>query len=268
MSKNLAISTRTILELNRDLENEVQERTKKLEIANEQLKEAMEVKTRFTSMVSHELRTPLTAIKEGISIVLDGSAGEINDEQRDFLGTAKRNVDRLLRLINEVLDFVKLEAGKMEFRLSESDINKAIKEVVETQKLVAQQKGLYMKAELAENLPIIKFDYDKIIQVLTNLTNNALKFSEKGGITVSSVLEGGYIKVSVIDTGPGIKEDDLPKVFKEFQQVGDEKYWKPGGTGLGLVICKEIIMNHNGKIWVESKYGEGTKFIFILPVIS
>lgn len=232
----------------------------------EKLKEAMNIKSKFTSMVSHELRTPLTAIKEGIGIVLDGSTGPLNDDQKDFLDTAKRNVDRLHRLINEVLDFAKMESGKMEYKMLENDLNAAIKEIVEVQKTVAQGKGLYLRTELDSNLGKIKFDHDKVIQVLTNLTNNALKFTEQGGITITSAKDGQFIKVAVKDTGEGIKEEDLPKIFQEFQQVGTDKYRKPGSTGLGLAISKEIIEAHNGKIWIESKRGTGTEFIFILPI--
>lgn len=244
------------------LAQEVTERKR----AQEKLKEAMEIKSKFTSMVSHELRTPLTAIKEGIGIVLDGSAGEINEDQLDFLDTAKRNVDRLHRLINEILDFAKLESGKVEFKMEENSINGAIKEVIEVQKPVAEGKGLYLKTELASDVGEIKFDYDKIIQVLTNLTNNALKFVEKGGITVGSAQGDRVIRVTVKDTGIGIKEEDIPQVFQDFQQVGVDKFRKPGSTGLGLAICREIVEAHGGKIWVESKYGVGTDFIFTLPM--
>jgi signal transduction histidine kinase len=228
-------------------------------------KEALKIKTKFISMVSHELRTPLMVIKEGIGIVLDGSAGEISADQKLFLETAKRNVDRLHRLINEVLDFAKFKSGKMEFKIVENDINATIKEVADAQEIVAQGKGLYLRTELAPDLGKIEFDCDKTIQVLTNLINNALKFTAQGGITITSAKDGHFVRVAVKDTGEGIKEEDIHKVFQEFQQVGAEKYGKSGGTGLGLAISKEIIEAHNGKIWVDSKYGVGTEFIFTLP---
>lgn len=240
---------------------EVEERKK----VEEQLKEVMAIKSKFTSVVSHELRTPLTAIKEGIGIVLDGSAGEINEDQRDFLDTAKRNVDRLHRLINDILDFTKLESGRMEFRMKENDINQVIKDVVEVQKTPAEAKGLYLKMEPFPEMRKVTFDYDRIVQVITNLVNNAIKFTEKGGITIRSLREDQWIRVEVKDTGMGIKEEDIPKLFASFQQVGESTYHRTDSTGLGLAICKEIIEAHQGRILVESVYGEGSSFIFTLP---
>ncbi len=237
--------------------------------AEEKMKEAVRVKSDFLSMVSHELRTPLTAIKEGIGIVLDKSAGEINTDQEDFLATAKRNVDRLHRLINQVLDFSKLEARKAEFVMEERDINQIIKEIVKMQQPVAKDKGLYFKLDLGNNLDKILFDVDKINQVLTNLTNNALKHTDKGGITVSSKKDkdGKFIRIGIKDTGEGIKEEELSKLFQQFQQIG-KKFRKSGSTGLGLVISKEIVIGHKGKIWVESQHSVGSEFIFTLPVVK
>ena len=238
-------------------------------LAEEKMKEGIKIKTEFISVVSHELRTPLLAIKEGIAIVLDGLVGEINSEQKDFLETAGRNVDRLHRLINEVLDFSKLESRKAKFRMRENDINQAIKEIVKAQELVGKEKGLYIKLYLSDDIGKIKFDLDKINQVVTNLMNNAIKYTQKGGITVRSIRDEQEkaIKVSVKDTGEGIKEGDVTKLFHEFQQLGEDNYKKPGSTGLGLAICREIVEGHRGKIWVESKYGIGSEFIFTIPIM-
>ncbi|MBD3426520.1 MAG: PAS domain S-box protein [Candidatus Omnitrophica bacterium] len=234
--------------------------------AEKALLENIRLKSNFTSMVSHELRTPLTAIKEGIGIVLDGSAGDINDEQEDFLETAKRNVDRLGRLINDVLDFTKLQSGKMAMNISEGSIEPVVKDVVKMQKPVADEKGLYLKAKVSPGLPSLQFDQDRITQVIMNFVNNALKFTEEGGITVAAYKKGTDVCVSVEDTGPGIKEEDMSKVFREFSQVEDAKTRKSGGTGLGLAISREIIERHGGDIWVESIYGKGSQFKFTLPV--
>ncbi len=233
----------------------------------EVLKEFTDMKSKFLSTVSHELRTPLTAIREGIGIILDGSTGQINEDQESFLDTAKRNVDRLYRLINEVLDFAKLESGKMEFNVEKNNIKKIIAEVVDMQKTVTEKKGLYLNVELEENLEEIYFDSDKIIQVLTNLINNAIKFTDEGGITVKATknIEDESVLVSIKDSGSGIKEEDIIKLFVEFQQVGADAGKKTGSTGLGLAICKKIVNRHKGKIWVESQYGNGTEFLFTLP---
>jgi signal transduction histidine kinase len=248
--------------LNSELQREVINRTK----AEARVKEAAETKSRFTSMVSHELRTPLTAIKEGINIVLDGSAGDVNEEQKDFLSTAKRNVDRLSRLINDVLDFQKLEAGKLQFNLAENDLNEVAREVHQTMEPVVREKNLALLLDLDENMPKLVFDRDRITQVITNLLNNAMKFTEQGSITIATTIRGNIATLNVIDTGIGIKQEDLPKLFQSFEQVGKDR--KTGGTGLGLAISKEIIAQHKGRIWVESEFGKGTTFGFLLPVVE
>ncbi|MDD4900191.1 MAG: PAS domain S-box protein [Candidatus Omnitrophica bacterium] len=242
--------------------NDVTERKK----AQDKIKEAAEIKSKFTSMVSHELRTPLTAIKEGISLVVDGSTGPLNSEQKDFLGIVKRNVDRLGRLINEVLDFQKLEAGKLEFIMQLNQVNEVAREVFRTMEPLAKNKGLELVIETDENLPKIEFDKDRITQVLTNIVNNSFKFTEKGGIKISTARQNENILVCVKDTGMGIKEEDFSKLFHSFEQLAKEKERKPGGTGLGLAISKAIIERHEGKIWAESEFGKGTTFCFTLPI--
>ena len=228
--------------------------------------ETMKVKSDFTSTVSHELRTPLTAIKEGIAIVLDGTAGVINAEQKDFLSLAKRNVDRLARLINDVLDFQKLDAHKMVFNIEENDINELIREVHNTMAPLTDKKGLGFSLQLGEGLPRVKFDRDRIVQVLTNLVSNAIKFTQNGSIVIASSRGDNAIQVSVKDTGPGVKEEDMGKLFQQFRQLEKITERKTGGTGLGLAISKEIIEKHKGRIWAESEFGKGTTFCFIIPV--
>ncbi|MCF7873340.1 MAG: PAS domain-containing protein [Candidatus Omnitrophica bacterium] len=234
--------------------------------AEDKLEKAIKMKSDFLSTVSHELRTPLAAIKEGINIVYDQSAGKINKEQKEFLTISKRNVDRLARLINDVLDIQKLESGKAEFNFKKENINDIIKEVFETMQPHAAKKQLQLKLNLDSNISKIKVDRDKIIQVITNLMSNAIKFTEQGKVVIKSLLEQNAIKVIVSDTGPGIKKEDLSKLFKTFQQLQTGKGRKTGGTGLGLAICKDIINKHRGKIWAESELDKGSKFIFLLPI--
>ena len=235
-------------------------------LAVEQLKKTMEAKSQFVSMASHELRTPLTSIKEGIRLVLQGKNSQLDDKQKKFLGLAQRNVNRLARLINNVLDFQKLDSGKIDFNIQENDANEVVRDIKETMATLANDKKLSLITELDENLPIVKFNRDKIMQVLMNLVNNAIKFTDQGGVTITSAKEGNTIRISVQDTGPGIKEEDLSRLFHEFEQLTDISNRKPGGSGLGLVISKKIIERHNGKIWAESEYGKGTTFHFVLPV--
>ncbi len=258
MTGNLKKTTTSIV----SLEMEVVERKK----AEEEAKKAVQIKSEFISMVSHELRTPLTVIKEGIAMTLDGLAGPLNDEQRDFLVAAKRNVDRLTRLINNILDFQKLESGKVDFNIEKDDINEVIKVVQKELAYQAKEKGLDLILKLGENLPMIKFDRDKITQVLMNLINNSIKFTDKGSITISTTQEGNVIGVSVKDTGIGIEKKEIPRLFHKFEQVSKTEDKRTGGTGLGLAISKEIIVIHKGKIWVESELGRGATFYFVLPV--
>ncbi|NQT30472.1 MAG: PAS domain S-box protein [Candidatus Saganbacteria bacterium] len=250
---------------------DITERKKSEEVIigkNKELEELYKIKSEFTSMVSHELRTPLTAIKEGIGIVADGTAGKVNEDQKNFLELAKRNVDRLHRLINDVLDFSKLEANKMKLDLRFENIAETIVSAADMEKKSIESKGLYLKTDLASNLPKIKFDSDRITQVLINFLSNAQKFTQKGGITLSLTKneKEKSVVICVADTGHGIAKKDIPDLFKKFHQLGGLGNRQTGGTGLGLAICKEIIVQHKGKFWVESKLGSGSKFYFSLPI--
>lgn len=235
----------------------------------QKLEEMYKIKSDFTSMVSHELRTPLTSIKEGIAIVLDGSAGEINADQREFLEMGKRNVDRLKRLIDEVLDFSKLESKKMRFEMKLADINAVVEEISRMYKPVAAEKGLELKTEPDPAVPEMRFDADKIHQVLNNLISNAIKFTDKGGIKVGTKLgpDKKSVVVSVRDTGIGIAAADAPKLFEKFQQLGSINNQRAtGGTGLGLAISKQIVESHAGTIAAVSEPGKGSEFSFTLPI--
>lgn len=236
--------------------------------AEEKLKETMEMKSQFISTVSHELRTPLGCMKEAIAIVLDGVAGKIDDKQRKFLDIAKRNVDRLARLINNVLDFQKLEAGEMRLDVQENDISEVVEEVHQTMTPAAVKQSLDFSLELVDNLPTAEFDRDKIIQVLTNLLNNAIKFTPEGGrISVCVQCQREELVIRVSDTGMGIPKEGLSKVFDRFYRVH-----RPGkeiqGTGLGLSIVNKIVMMHGGRIDVESEVGKGTTFTVFLPLAA
>lgn len=238
------------------------------ELANRKLKAMYEIQKEFTSTVSHELRTPLASIKTAIDLVVRKTVGEINAEQEEVLGRAKKNVDRLKRLIDDILDLTKIESGKMQMNFMMNDINKVIRDVLESQKDVAQNKGLALKAELDPQVPKIPFDNDRIIQVLNNLLGNALKFTKQGTVTVltENKSSDNHIVVRVVDTGKGILEEDIPKLFQKFQQIESGHENEEGGTGLGLAICKEIVVRHGGKIWVESVPEKGASFNFILPL--
>jgi signal transduction histidine kinase len=231
----------------------------------QKLKEAMEAKADLVNMVSHDLRIPLTAIKEGIDIVLVGEAGAVNDEQKEFLSLAKRNVERLTRLITDFLDYQKIDADKQQFNIQENDVNELIREVHKTMEPVAKQKGLEFRIELEEGLPKTDFDYDGITRVVTNLVSNSLRFTAAGGIIIRTRKDDGKIVVAVSDTGCGISADDMKILFKKYGQVGSTQAKDAESTGLGLAISKQIVEHHRGKIWAESELGKGSTFYFYLP---
>jgi PAS domain S-box-containing protein len=234
--------------------------------AEEKLRETMELKSQFTSTVSHELRTPLAALKEGLSLVLDGVVGDINEKQKKFLDIAKRNVDRLAALINDVLDFQKLEAGKMNLDIQDNDIVSIVSEVHETMTLYAKKHEVELVTELPENLPTAKFDRGKITQVMTNLISNAVKFTPAHGMASVNVRhQNEELVISVHDTGLGIPKEALPKIFERFYRVHrPDKQIQ--GTGLGLAIVHKIVMMHGGRIDVESEVNHGTTFTVFLPL--
>jgi len=234
----------------------------------ERLKKLSRVKSDFVSVVSHELRTPLATIKESLAILLEKIPGQINKKQEKVLTLAKRNIDRLNRLVTNLLDLSKLEAGKMEMRRGFVDITLLMKEAVSTFEPKARQKSLSLKVYLADDIKGIWADSDKIAQVFNNLLSNAVKYTQKGGkisIILKKKSNKKSIEIIVKDTGKGIKKENINKVFDKFSRVS----FKDGNivsTGLGLAITKEIVESHRGNIFVESKLGKGSKFVVDLPM--
>ncbi|MFH1453990.1 MAG: ATP-binding protein [Armatimonadota bacterium] len=232
-------------------------------------KEMDRVKTDFISITSHELRTPLASIKEAVTLVFDGATGEINEKQKNFLQIAKRNIDRLANLVNNLLDLSKIESGKMELKKELNSINEVAEETVATFKTIAKNKDINLGAKTQKDLPEIHIDKDRITQVFANLISNAIKFTpDKGEITVETDFYGSdknYIQVSVIDSGPGIEQKDINNLFQKFHQVDSSITRKVSGTGLGLAVSKQIVELHGGRIWVESEIGRGSKFSFTVP---
>jgi len=232
-------------------------------------KEIDRMKTELISNVSHELRTPLTTIKEGISLVVDGSLGPINADQKAALAIAKQDIDRLARLINDLLDISKIEAGRMELKKSSVDISSLAEEVLFSFQNQAGKKHIQLKTRLKRGLPPLYIDPDKISQVLANLISNGIKFTpENGSITLGVKDKGKEVEISMADTGVGISQDNMARLFDRFSQFN--RVYGPGerGTGLGLAISKEIVEMHGGLIWVESEVGKGSTFTFSLPQMS
>lgn len=227
------------------------------------------LKSSFIASVSHELRTPLVAIEKSVSLMLNRETGDITPTQEQFLSIADRNLKRLTRLINDLLDMSKLEAGKMELKAEPSSLEKAINDSVEGLLSWANTKSVNIERKIAREIPQVNMDSDRIIQVLTNLIGNAIKFVPKSGqIVVEAKLAtaGSEVEVSVQDNGIGISPENLPRVFDKFYQVGERASQDISGTGIGLSISREIVELHGGKIRAESEKGRGARFTFTLPL--
>jgi len=256
-------------EYSKDLENKVNERTKALSIVNEQLKKANEIKSNFLANVSHELRTPLTSIRSFSEILLDYKDEE-ETTRDEFLRIINEESERLTRLINDVLDISKIEAGKMEWEDDFNYIEDLMSEALDLILPLANKKSITIEKKIAQNLPPIFVDKDRIKQVISNLLDNAVKFTNSGKIQIGAKMQDESILCYVSDSGIGIPDDFQSKIFERFEQVGadilSEK--KTKGTGLGLSICKDIIEHYGGKIWVESQVDKGSTFFFSLPIKS
>ncbi len=243
-------------------------------------KEVDRMKTDFISTVSHELRTPLTSVlgfakliqkklEESIFPLVQTDDKKVNRSIRQVTENIKIIVSegtRLTKLINEVLDVAKIEAGKMQWNMQPLAISEVIDRAFSATSALFEQKDLTPVREIESDLPDVNGDKDRLIQVVINLISNAVKFTDRGSVTCRVTQDDQSLIISVIDQGVGISEADQPKVFEKFKQVGDTLTDKPQGTGLGLPISKEIVAYHGGKIWVESEVGKGSTFSFTLPI--
>ena len=240
-----------------------------LEIANQRLRELDKLKDNFLSTVSHEMRTPLTSIKSFAEILM--SYEEDRPTQLEFLKIINDESERLTRLINDFLDLSKIQAGRMKWKTELVSLEDAIRTAVTSAKTLMNKNKLTFTMSIEPDLPEVQSDRDRLIQVVTNLLSNATKFTPEGGrITLEARAEkkgtpDGQVIVSIRDTGMGIAPEHHQSIFENFGQVGDILKNRPQGTGLGLPICKKIIENYGGKIWLESVLGQGTTFYFSLP---
>ncbi|MGE5674396.1 MAG: response regulator [Mycobacterium leprae] len=224
------------------------------------------MKSEFIATVSHELRTPMTSIKGALGLILGGVAGTLPDEARDLLAIAQNNTDRLIRLINDILDISRIEAGKMEIKKNPLSMADAIARAVREMESYARQRNITLQVHVAEDLPRVLADADRLQQVLVNLLSNAIKFSDQHTeVAIASSLEAGVVQVTVEDHGPGIPGEQMSRIFEKFHRVDNASTRKTGGTGLGLAICKAIVEEHGGQIWADSEVGKGSTFTFTLP---
>lgn len=233
----------------------------------QRLRELDKMKSDFVSNVSHELRTPLTSIKGSVDNMLDGITGALNEKQSRYLTRIKSNADRLTRLINNILDLSRIEAGKIDLKPTHLSLVALAQEVTESIRPVAVEKLISLEVASPENSATAWADRDKITQVLMNLVGNAVKFTPAHGKVSVAIQRNGdqWMKISVTDTGPGIPPEEARKIFDRFYQVAQTGNQKAKGTGLGLAISRALVEMHGGKIWVESGMGRGSTFSFILP---
>ncbi len=240
---------------------EVMELTEAFNRMCDQLRQVDQLKTDFFAMISHELRTPLTTIREGTSLLLEGTCGSITEKQNRMLSIIVAESNRLTGLVNSILNLSKMEAGMMSYHFEKMEIEPFINRALDEIAPYAQTKGIQMDKQISPALPLCRMDAERILDVLRNLVGNAVKFTPEGGrIILTAGLQNGGLEISVHDTGPGIPADKLTSIFEKYESSDRKK-----GTGLGLAIVRHIITAHGGKVWAQSDPGEGSCFIFVLP---
>lgn len=233
---------------------------------NDQLAQASKAKSEFLANMSHELRTPMNAILGFSEMLLDGLYGDVPDALKEPLMDIQVNGRHLLRLINDVLDLSKIEAGRMELALGEYSIREVIDIVHVSLRSLAAEKGLEFAISVPDDLPVAYGDNRRLTQCLMNLVGNAIKFTKHGRVEMGVELAGDELTYRVVDTGMGIPKKELKNVFAEFRQVDATVTREFGGTGLGLSITKKFVEMHGGRIWVESEAGKGSTFLFAIPL--
>jgi signal transduction histidine kinase len=237
-----------------------------LRVNNLQLERANRLKSEFLASVSHELRTPMNAIIGYTKLMLDGLDGELTAQQQTDLFRVAQAADNLLGLINGLLDLAKIEAGKMELNVEEVNITEVADEALELVRPHAGEKGLEVRSLIPPGLPNVWADRARVRQVLANMLANAVKFTERGSVSIAAAAAEGWLTVSVVDTGVGITPEAQAYVFDEFRQADSSTTRRYGGTGLGLAISKRLVTLHGGRIWVDSEVGRGSAFHFTLPI--
>jgi len=248
---------------------EIKQLAEDFNFMSERLEQLDGMKLDFISHVSHELRTPLTSIKAASSMLLEGAFDDSLERQNELLAIIRDECDRLIGAVNRILDISRMEAGMMDYRFLEGELPLIVQKTVLKLAPLAQRKKIDLELLPFPELPLVRMDGDRVMQVVENLLGNALKFTPPGGkviVSLSSKKDGGdFVQVSIADTGSGIPKEHLAQIFERFKRIemGRETTI---GTGLGLSIVKHIIADHGGKIWVRSAPGKGSTFSFALPV--
>jgi two-component system sensor histidine kinase GlrK len=237
-----------------------------LDAMADRLNQLDHMKADFFASMSHELRTPLTSIKEGTGLLLDGVGGETTERQRKLLAIVAEESNRLIGVVNSLLDLSKMEAGMMSYEFEMVHIDPLVRRAISEITPLVEAKQIELQSAIESKLPAARLDPERILQVLRNLIGNAVKFTPNGGqVRVSARPVNGKLEVSVKDSGPGIPAESLTTIFEKFSQGKPKSFLTRQGTGLGLAIAKSIINSHGGEIWAESQLGEGSTFVFVLP---
>ena len=247
------------------LERKVAERTQALTVANEKLEEASKLKSQFLANVNHELRTPLSAIIGYASLLRRETEGQISRLQRENLEDLLRNAERLLNQIDSLLEFSKIEAGKMEMHVEPVRVNEVIQGALSTIEPTLNGGSVRIVREIAPGMGPLNTDREKLRQIILNLLDNAIKYTERGEIKISASQQNGSFKLAVSDTGIGIQKEDLNKIFEEFHRGDSSSMKQYRGTGLGLAIVKRFVNLLSGEVAVQSELGTGSVFTVTLP---
>jgi len=253
-------------DFNAKLRREIAKATKELRIANTELKQLDKVKSEFISIASHQLRTPLTSVKGFVSLLADGTFGKVSKPIRETLLKVFSSNERLIKLVDDLLDLSRIESGRINFEFAKNDVIKMVSDVIADHKMHAKNKNLYLKLNKpAKSIQPFIFDKDKLHEAVSNLVDNAIKYTAKGGITVSLENRNGIVRIVVADTGIGLTKGDIEKIFKKFQRGRESNKVNVSGLGIGLYIGQKMVLAHKGKILVESDGpGKGSRFIIAL----
>jgi len=238
----------------------------KLQALNLQIEAASTAKSQFLANMSHEFRTPLNAIIGFTEVLQDQIPGPLNAEQIEYLGDVHNAGQLLLRLINDVLDLAKVEAGRLELFYETFPIAQTVRDAVTALRGAAEKKGITIQLNLPPDLGLITADQIRLKQILFNLLSNAVKFTDHGGVHVTAAIEDGQLHLAIADTGIGIRAEDMQRIFVEFSQVDASHARRHEGTGLGLALSKRLVETHGGRIWLESQFGTGSVFHVLLPL--
>lgn len=250
--------------------DELQEMSDRLARANDELRKLDNAKSEFISIASHQLRTPLTAIKGFLSLILEGSYGKISPEVQDILNKVYASNDRIVQLVENLLNISRIESGRIQYQFQKSSIEDILKELSDMFFVMAKNKNLTLTFTLPKKkLPLLYMDSGKIREVVSNLIDNAFKYTEKGGVEVILEQKGPVARITVSDTGMGIEAETMPHLFSKFIRGSKEaSRMNVAGTGLGLYVGKSFIEAHHGRIWIESDgKGKGSRFIVELPIV-